>query len=106
MKKFEGMMPPTLVLADAGKNGDFGPPPSMSGLNGGTIGFTILWFGSGKPFRYPIPSAGRTNRRTTATAKPFLNCNQPSSELELTASAAFFHINGINASTPSPAAMM
>ena len=28
MKKFEGMMPPTLVFADEGKNGHFGPPPS------------------------------------------------------------------------------
>ena len=41
MKKFEGMMPPTLVWAEAGKNGDFGPPPSPSIVSGGLAGFTM-----------------------------------------------------------------
>src|ERR1700759_2433243 len=44
MKKFDGMMPPTLVFADDGKNGDFGPPPSSSMEVGTTRGLT-MWPG-------------------------------------------------------------
>jgi hypothetical protein len=39
MKKLEGMMPPTFVLADEGKKGDFGPPPSPSMEIGVKVGF-------------------------------------------------------------------
>ena len=39
MKKFDGMMPPVLVCADDGQNGDFGPPPSSSMEAGATSGF-------------------------------------------------------------------
>jgi hypothetical protein len=47
MKKFEGIMPPTLVLADDGKNGDCGPPPSWF-MDAGTIkGFRIRSSGFG-----------------------------------------------------------
>jgi hypothetical protein len=45
MKKFDGMMPPTLVWAEAGKNGDLGPPPSPSMASGGLAGFTIRFIG-------------------------------------------------------------
>ena len=42
MKKFDGMMPPTFVLADEGKNGDFGPPPSSS-MTVGTTNWLTMW---------------------------------------------------------------
>ena len=41
MKKLDGIVPPTFVLADEGKNGLAGPPPSPSIVRGGSIGFTI-----------------------------------------------------------------
>ena len=41
MKKFDGMMPPTLVLEDEGKNGDASPPPSPSIDSGGDAGLTM-----------------------------------------------------------------
>ena len=42
MKKLEGMMPPVLVLADDGQNGDWGPPPSSSMEVGVTTGFRMV----------------------------------------------------------------
>ncbi len=47
MKKFAGMIPPTLVFADDGKNGELGPPPSPCIDSGGTDGFTIRSSGFG-----------------------------------------------------------
>src|SRR5438477_10905932 len=43
MKKSAGIVPPTLVPADEGKNGLVGPPPSPSIASGGSIGFTIRY---------------------------------------------------------------
>jgi hypothetical protein len=47
MKKFDGMIPPTFVFDDDGKNGELGPPPSPSIDNGGDEGFTIRSWGFG-----------------------------------------------------------
>jgi hypothetical protein len=41
MKKVDGMVRPTLVFADEGKKGLFGPAPSPSMLIGGVIGLTM-----------------------------------------------------------------
>src|SRR5690349_12167082 len=41
MKKFDGIVWPTLVFDDDGKNGLFRPAPSASMLSGGLSGFTI-----------------------------------------------------------------
>ena len=41
MKKFDGMMPLTLVFADDGQKGDFGPAPSSSIEMGTMRGFAI-----------------------------------------------------------------
>src|SRR5437762_11536320 len=38
MKKFAGMIPPTFVFADDGKNGDWGPPPSPAIDAGAVVG--------------------------------------------------------------------
>src|SRR6266487_238952 len=43
MKKFAGMMPPTFVFAEEGKNGLCGPLPSESIVAGGTRGFWMRW---------------------------------------------------------------
>ena len=43
MKKFAGMMPPTFVFAEDGKNGLCGPPPSAFMVAGGTEGFSIRY---------------------------------------------------------------
>ena len=51
MKKFDGMMPPTLVFADDGKNGDFGPPPSSSMEVGTTSGLRMRSLGLGLALR-------------------------------------------------------
>src|SRR5262245_10132749 len=41
MKKVAGMIPLTLVFADEGKKGLFGPAPSSAIVVGGVTGFTI-----------------------------------------------------------------
>ena len=41
MKKFDGMMPLTLVFAEDGQKGDLGPAPSSSMETGTTRGFAI-----------------------------------------------------------------
>ena len=58
MKKLAGMMPPTLVLAEEGKNGDCGPPPSSCGDAGALVGLRIRSFGLGKALRYTKVDAG------------------------------------------------
>ena len=52
MKKLAGMMPPTLVWAEEGKNGLFGPPPSPSMVAGTSTGFRIRsrWGASERSF--------------------------------------------------------
>ncbi len=59
MKKFDGMMPPTLVWAEAGKNGDFGPPPSPSIASGGLAGFTMRLLRIGKKSLVAMPDDGQ-----------------------------------------------
>ena len=51
MKKFDGMMPPTLVPAAEGKNGDFGPPPSSFIEVGTTSGLRMRLSGLGLALR-------------------------------------------------------
>jgi len=41
MKKFDGMIPPTLVLAEEGKNLELGPPPSSCIVAGTWRGLRI-----------------------------------------------------------------
>ena len=41
MKKFEGMMWPVLVCADAGAKGELAPAPSSFIDSGGDAGFTM-----------------------------------------------------------------
>src|SRR6202023_3931743 len=61
VKKSAGMMPPTLVLAEDGKNGDFGPPPS-SLIDAGTIvGLWMRIAGSGCARRQAVIAIGTTS---------------------------------------------
>src|SRR5436309_8961662 len=66
MKKFDGMMPPTLVFADDGKNGDFGPPPSSRIEVGTTSGLTMRALGSGWALRQRAIAAGKATSSTAA----------------------------------------
>src|SRR3954454_7428951 len=77
MKKFDGMMPPTLVFADEGKNGDFGPPPSPCIEVGTTSGLTMRSLGLGFALRQSIAAAGRATSSTAATANAWRNRAQP-----------------------------
>ena len=77
MKKFDGMMPPTLVFADDGKNGDFGPPPSSCMEAGTTSGLTIRSLGLGFALRQSSAAAGRATSSTAATANACRNRAQP-----------------------------
>src|ERR1700712_1724781 len=77
MKKFDGMMPPTLVFADDGKNGDFGPPPSSCMEAGTTSGLTILSFGLGFALRQSIMTAGSATSSRAAAAKAWRKRAQP-----------------------------
>src|SRR6185369_8409952 len=66
MKKLDGMMPPTLVFADDGKNGDFGPPPS-SCIEAGTIsGLWMRSLGFGWLRRQSAAPAGSSTRSAMA----------------------------------------
>ena len=63
MKKSEGMVPPTLVRADDGQKGDFGPSPSSFMEAGTTCGFRMR--SGGAPKRSVAAS-------TVSRAKPAL----------------------------------
>ncbi len=43
MKKLAGIVPPTFVRADEGKNGERGPAPSACMFSGGVEGLTIVY---------------------------------------------------------------
>mgnify|MGYP000632656551 CR=1 FL=1 len=66
MKKFDGMMPPTFVFADEGKNGDDGPPPSCAIDIGGTVGLTMRLRGSGWRSAHSAAPSGSTTRTMAA----------------------------------------
>src|SRR5512140_276618 len=70
MKKFDGMIPPTFVFADEGKNGDAGPPPSPSIVTGALSGLTMRAAGEGCDFAYPSAASGRTSANADAAWKP------------------------------------
>src|ERR1051326_2442542 len=70
MKKLDGMMPPTLVLADEGKNGDFGPPPSPFIVTGALSGFTIRASAEGCAFAYANTPTGRISANAAAAGTP------------------------------------
>src|SRR3954466_8179050 len=77
MKKFDGMIPPTLVAAEEGKKGDFGPPPS-SVMEVGTIRGLRMWSsGFGLALRYSLVATGKRTSSTTAAAKAWRNRSQP-----------------------------
>ena len=102
MKKFDGMMPPTLVFADEGKNGDFGPPPSSCMEAGTTSGLTMRSLGLGFALRQSRAAAGRATSSTAATTNACRNRAQPGLA---SPAAAFRRQSQIpKAMTPSPAA--
>src|SRR6185295_6342490 len=96
MKKLEGMMPPTLVFADDGKNGDFGPPPSSAIAVGTMSGFLMRFDGLGFALRHSAAAAGSTTSSTTAAAKAWRKRGEP---------ALRRHSQAPRAATPSAAAM-
>src|ERR1700738_4808369 len=92
MKKLEGIMPPVLVLADDGKNGDFGPPPSSLGDVGTRCGLRMRSFGAGKTRRAREAPTGSITRIITTIANGLRN-------------RGCFQAYGASATTPSPPAM-
>src|SRR5215213_5328198 len=97
MKKLDGMMSLVFVLAEDGKNGDFGPPPSSSMEVGTISGFLIRCVGFGLALRQPAATAGSRISSATAAAKPVRKRRQPSP------SFALRQTHGASAATPSPA---
>ena len=69
MKKFAGMVRPTLVSADEGKNGLFGPAPSASIVAGAVAGFTIR-SRRGPSVRSLTASTTPATSAASATASP------------------------------------
>jgi len=63
MKKFDGMMPPTFVFADEGKNGDCGPPPSPAIVSGAVSGLTMRSAGCGCAFTHTLTASGKIRKR-------------------------------------------
>src|SRR5579864_536977 len=74
VKKSAGMMPPTLVLAEDGKNGDFGPPPSSLIDTGTIVGLWMRIAGSGCARRQAVIAAGTTS--STAAAATLARSNR------------------------------
>jgi hypothetical protein len=70
MKKFAGMMPRTLVSADDGKKGLFGPPPSSSMLAGTIVGFSILNAALRSRPKLHAPSEATAASSTNTAAAP------------------------------------
>src|SRR3954452_23473796 len=77
MKKFDGMMPPTLVFADDGKNGDFGPPPSPCIEVGTMSGLTMRSLVLGFALRQRAVTPGRATSSTAAAANACRNLTHP-----------------------------
>src|SRR5215467_5155184 len=73
MKKLDGMMPPTLVFADEGKNGDLGPPPSSSIDTGVLRGLTIRSVGFGWLVTHARTPAGNAATNSVAASAPYAN---------------------------------
>src|SRR5215831_19730905 len=67
MKKFAGMMPPTFVCAEDGKNGECGPPPSADIESGAVDGFTMRAPGDGCALEYSVTPIGNTTSHAAAT---------------------------------------
>src|ERR1700710_3323732 len=87
MKKFDGMMPPTLVFADDGKKGDFGPPPSPSMEVGTISGLTMRSLGFGFALRQSAMAPGSATSSTAATANACRQRVQPMPALPEAAAA-------------------
>src|SRR5262245_42843545 len=68
MKKFDGIVWPTFVFDDEGKNGLFGPAPSPSMLSGGVSGLTILGTVRSAIACRPRTTADEPATTTTASA--------------------------------------
>ena len=62
MKKFAGIVPPTFVRADEGKNGVPGPPPSACMLSGGFSGLTIAYRAVPLPLQRGLDEDGDHDR--------------------------------------------
>src|SRR6516165_4450539 len=78
MKKFDGMIPPTFVFADEGKNGDFGPPPSLFMLTGALAGLTILASDGGCALASANTPTGRISANAAAAGTPMPNTRDDS----------------------------
>src|SRR3954469_1337539 len=100
LKKFDGMMPPTLVFADEGKNGDLGPPPSSCIEVGTTSGLTMRALGSGFALRQSAIAPGKATSSTAAATNAWRNRVQPGPV------ALRCQSQTPRAITPSPAAIM
>ena len=69
MKKFAGMMPPTLVSADEGKNGFCGPAPSPSMFSGGRRGFAMRMVSGPRPPARDTPDAATATAASATAAR-------------------------------------
>src|SRR6476619_4529634 len=73
VKKSDGIVPPTLVCADDGKNGFDGPPPSCSIEIGAVAGLTIRSAGDGCVRAYHAVAAGNARANANAALKAGAN---------------------------------
>src|ERR1039458_2518463 len=72
IKKFDGMMPPVLVCADEGANGEGAPAPSWSMEPGATSGFWMRSFGLGRVLWYsPALTGASSAARVMVTRATF-----------------------------------
>src|SRR5215469_7339341 len=101
MKKFAGMMPPTFVLAEDGKKGDFAPPPSPFIVRGAVEGFRMRSSGDGNNLTKTAAPAGR-NRRTAKHAVKALRKRSQAPRCE----RALRHAKTNSATVPAKAAPM
>src|SRR5437016_915274 len=70
MKKFDGMMPPTFVFADEGKNGERGPPPSSAIDTGAVAGLAMRVQRAGFVRAYNVTANGSASASADAAANP------------------------------------
>src|SRR5512132_4231635 len=68
MKKVDGMIPPTFVLADDGKKGERGPVPSFSMASGGTSGLTMPYLSCHARFAITLMTTGIAMAATSSAA--------------------------------------
>src|SRR6266566_9121544 len=77
MKKFDGIVPPTFVRADEGKNGLEGPSPSPSIVGGGSSGLTMRERVSHWRFAVALTTIGMTITRHANAMPAFASARLP-----------------------------